>query len=325
MKPNFRSLQFFMIALLLAAGESGAAATIADILLAQGFHRGTVLREEGGNGDFIEVVINGHPFTLLIDTGSDVTTLRESAAKKAHIPFSGSAGAFVGMNGVGRGHTSIAQVSSCTIDGYPFAPGQVLVAPLGDSGRFGNIRFDGVIGLLSMKLNHVLFAYVPGEFFFQSKESAAGSLNSFLLEHGFARIQLACEERKYFIPVSFNGSTARMILDSGAYATLLSIPFGERAKLQSARLFRNVTGSDGRSFVTVPVMPGRIEIGPLLLPRIPVTAGNAAFLRARLKNGEVFADGSLGFDLVGRLFPLLDTGHDWLYIIGFRPLRYSKS
>jgi hypothetical protein len=52
----------------------------------------------------------------------------------------------------------------------------------------------------------------------------------------------------------------------------------------------------------------------LELPPLPLTAANLAVF-VKTPTYTPLGDGVLGFDEVGQLLSLLDTSHDWLYLM----------
>jgi hypothetical protein len=291
-------------------------ATVADLLHAQGYSEGKVFRKGGADADFIKVEINGHPFTLLIETGGGTTVISRKAAQKAGLLTARDLGSVSGVNGEADAHASLAQVTSFSIGGVALAPSPVVISNMKTEMDRDGIDFDGCLGLETMKANHAVFGYHPAVFYFQPHGNGApGGVDAFLLRHGFSRVSLTPRKGEYLLVVSFDGTKAIMILESGSPHTYISEDLANRANLMVDNLERMIgEGADGHDGVVQIFMPKQIAIGPLALPPLPVTAANFAMF-VKTPKYTPLADGELGFDVVGQLYSLLDTSHDWLYLM----------
>jgi hypothetical protein len=299
---------------LLAAALFGlpARATVADILHAQGFHDGPIFRERDDNADYIKVEINGHVLTLLIDTGAAETVLDSQAAKRAHVALGRDLGPVLGFNGYTDDHAHQALLSSFKIGGVELAPSPVRVAT-SQLGGDEDVDCDGLLGLLTLKANHAVFGYDPARFYFRPGPSREiTGLDSFMLQHCFSRINLEVRHQQYFLPLTLNGATGEVVLDSGSFATLIAHDFAQRAHLQRQPFGILGSGINNRLFVAELIKPKSIAIGPLALPTISLAELGPELDATHEKEPEI--EGFAGFDLIGRLYPLLDTVDDWLYV-----------
>jgi hypothetical protein len=146
-----------------------------------------------------------------------------------------------------------------------------------------------MLGLATMKINHAFFGYDPAVFFFQPHGGGASGVDALLLGNGFARVSLALRKTEYLLPVSFDGTNATMMLDSGSANTMISQGLSDRAHLlvdRGDRLFEE--GIDGHDVVSFVVVPKKIAIGPMRLPTIPITAENEAAFSPRRAGGLHF-------------------------------------
>jgi predicted aspartyl protease len=304
-------LAFFRIA------AEPAGASVADILHSQGYFDGPVSRVFGKNADMIRVQINGHPFKLLIDTGAAVTMLWRDAARQAHIAEGRDLGRAGGLNGATNGNVNLAAVSSFRIAGVNLASAPVVLVD-GPSADEDDSGCNGILGLVTMKVNHVFFGYDPAVFYFRpdSAGNLAG-LNPFLVGQGFVPLSLTLEAVKYHFKLTLNNTTGDVVLDSGAFRTLIREDFARRAGLRESLHRITGAGLNGMRFVSPIFKPQRIAIGPLILPTLPLAAGSDRVFDTG-RGGAPVGDGCVGFDLIGRLYPLLDTVDDWLYL---RPVR----
>jgi predicted aspartyl protease len=293
--------------------DNPARASIGDILHAQGFHDGPIFRQRDDNADYIKVRINGHTLTLLVDTGAETMIWRDTA-RDAGIAEGKIFGKALGVDGVADTRAAVAQVTSFTIGGVELAPAPVLIvaSPSGN-----HLPCDGLLGLTLMKRNQVFFGYDPALFFFRPDGPArVTGLDAFMLRAGYARVNLIDLGRRYSVPLTLNHSVADMILDSGAFATMVRWEFATKAQLAPTSQKLTVSGLKGKGFRATVVNPQRIAIGPLALPAIPIGTDGPRALEPE-QPGDF--DGLLGFDLVGRLYPLLDTVDNWLYVWPVRP------
>ncbi len=286
-----------------------ARATIGDILHAQGFHDGPIFRKSGDNADYIKVCINGHDLTLLVDTAAQ-TMIWRSVAQDAGIRAGKIAGKAGGVDGVADTRAAVAQITSFTIGGVELAPAPVLI--VSSKGAEKRFHCDGLLGLALMKRNHVFFEYDPALFYFRPDgPDRVTGLDAFMLRSGFARVNLLGSGPRYHVPLTLNNTVADTILDSGSIATLVRWEFAVKAHLQpvAGKIF--VSGLKGSRLGITLLQPQRDAIGSLALPALPVGTDGPRPLEP-MRPGEV--DGLLGFDFVGRLFPLLDTVDNWLYV-----------
>jgi hypothetical protein len=318
-----------LAAILLGLTTGSSFATLSDLLLGQGFSEGKVFRTSGADADFIKVEINQHLFTFLIDTGATYSVISRTAAQKAGLPLAPNvvngrlhpnSGILSGSNGDLENAADYIEVRSFRIGGVELAhfPRTLLVADIPGKLEEDHVDFDGVLGLATMQINHVFFGLDPAVFFFLPYGPAVSGVDGFLRGKGFARVTLVSRADKYLVPVTFDGVTAWMILDSGTEHTVISQELANRAHLQADEGTKLLgEGLDAHETVGHIVRPRQIGIGPLRLPVIPITASNLAIF-TRGPGNPPLAEGLLGFDLIARTFPLLDTTHDWLYLLPSR-------
>jgi hypothetical protein len=315
-----------MVRFLLACALAGAIfslvpvpgeAAIADLLRGEGFYSGPVFRRDGATEDFIKVEINGHTFTLLIDTGCYPTAISRERAEKAGLIAGRDLGPGGGFAGMADAHVNLAVVSSFRINGIELTASPVIMTTMRPHLNAGGVKFDGYLGLETLKRNHAVLGFDPALLFFQPQgPGASAGFDALLRSEGYARLPLATRESKYLFPMTFDGMPGNFVLDSGAIYTLIGASFADRAHLPAAGGHSYGIGVGGRVFTNLLVRPGAIAAGPVPVPAISVAASPAADVYIS-DDPSPLADGFVGFDLLGPLSPLLDAGHDCLYL---RPL-----
>jgi predicted aspartyl protease len=310
-------------AILLGLAPEPGLANLSDLLLGQGYAEGKVFHASGADADFIKVEINQHVFTFLIDTGATYSVISRSAAQKAGLPLAPNVGSgglrpqsgiLSGANGDLENFADYIEVRSFRIGGVELAhfPRTLLVADIPGKMEEDHVAYDGVLGLSTMQINHVLFGFDPAIFFFLPYGPAVSGVDGFLRSHGFARVTLVTRDDKYMLPVTVDGTTAWMILDSGTEHTVISGELAQRAHLPLDKITKlHGESIDGHDAVSHIVQPRQMGIGPLQLPVIPLTTSNLEIFAGH----SPLAEGLLGFDLIARTFPLLDTTHNWLYLV----------
>ncbi|HEY8965365.1 MAG TPA: retropepsin-like aspartic protease [Candidatus Methylacidiphilales bacterium] len=309
-----------ILALLLLLGRAlvpGAAASVADLLASEGFSSADVYRPEGGNAAFVKVEINGHPLVLCIDTGSPMTVLSRSAAQRANVPTHRLFGPVSGINGVADPKAAIASLRSFRMNGRELATEPVLVSDAPFPGKTAGLAFDGLLGWRTMKKNRMVFGYAPALLFFRADGRAARGLDEACRAEQFLPVRLRSFRDAHYLTVSFDGSPARMLLDSGAAFTMLSGGFA-KLNLGSPVGESSGLGIDGNPVLQRKVKPKTMEIGGHLFPAVPVASADARLFEKRpitpANPRAAQIDGLLGYDVVGQFYSLLDFGNDRLYL-----------
>lgn len=316
MRP-LQTSRFFLVlvaTVFLAAACSGA--TLQETLQGEGFTKVDVIRKSGANRIFVTARINGHDFTLLVDTGATTTALSREAAVRNGIAEGKTVGSFHGINGVDDEKSTLAVIQSFSLAGVSLNPSPVVITNFQGLKENEDIKYDGLLGLTTMRRNHVVFSYLPALFFFNPRQAASRQMASILHSVKFAELAPPLFHGGYLLPLFINGHKADVILDSGAPYTLIDTNFAYAHSLKERPLNDSpyaigIEGKDARIRV---FKVKTLSISTFTIPAQEIAATRSDLFINRKNTEFESVVGLLGFDTVGKMYGLLDTGNDRLFL-----------
>jgi predicted aspartyl protease len=212
-----------------------------------------------GNFYHLPIKSNGKPANLIIDTGSPATLIFRSSTKefgltelKTNAPVSGAFGQ--SREFYGTAIIKALAAGNCILTNVPVA----VIPALSDSSRYGNP--SGVLGVRELNkfgavldLSHRLIYFRPSRASFQADQTvrlirttsgwrpvapgaeASQTMRSILTEQGWTRVPFSIVRRHLRVPAAVNGVSCYLMVDTGAYLTMLDADFAKRAKIGGVR------------------------------------------------------------------------------------------
>ena len=243
-----------------------------------------------GNFYHLPIYSNGKATHLIIDTGSSATLIFRSSINslgltelKTNVQVStifGNSREFYGTATI-----KALTAGNCILTNVPVA---VSSSALSDSGRYGNP--SGLLGLRELMslgavldLAHQLIYFRQSRPSFETRQTARlirttngwrpvapGAevnqiLRSILIEQGWTPVAFSISRRGPRVPAAINGVSCYLLVDTGAYLTMLDADFAKRANIAGMRTHISAQGI-GKSGgdVSLTVFPslhiGRYEI-----------------------------------------------------------------
>src|SRR6267378_3591339 len=246
------------------------------------------------NKMIMSVQINGHPANLLVDTGSNQLILDAEAAE---------------LFGVRPSPRGLLYIRSTKIQGQSLPVGFVQNMSAG-SMNFGNslvtlrrsshadaadAAFDGVLGLDILFRHKALINCRTKLVFFKVDQDRRINLGSVAASEKFTRVPIQREETGALtVPCSIRGQTTRLLIDTGAFVTILHEGFVKSLGLAAEPT--RITAQFGRG-ASKRISAAKIDdlnIGVFKVP--PKKFGVAPLPQFALQQGSSKIAGILGMD-----------------------------
>ncbi|PAW79266.1 MAG: hypothetical protein B9S32_04760 [Verrucomicrobia bacterium Tous-C9LFEB] len=291
----------------------GRAEDLPEWLKTEGFTTTKVYKRFNDGRVSVAVKINGHELKLLVDTGAPYTLLSRQAAERCEIPIERDIGSARGTNGVADEKAGLAKIDSFTIGGVELTESPVTISTFHYPYLFGN-DFDGLLGLMTMKLNNVVLGYAPHFFAFNPTRPATYTLSNRLTGQGYVETALRIDHGHYLLPMVINGISANAILDTGAQNTVVNLDFATQARIAMGPERLYSSGMDGKGTTGRVLVPSRLSLASRIIPAMPIAAVRMEIFQQKTATSLGPLDGLVAFDLIERLAPVLDVGNDRLYL-----------
>lgn len=272
----------------------------------------------------LPVIINGKAGDLTIDTGSPSAVVFQAVMNKFGLTREETDIAVHGAFGKGKekiGRTSIRQLAmgNCTLMNVKAA----VISEPGGSGLYRAYgATDGLFGLSEMMKygavldisNRLLMVNPRG----QTKGISAG-IRSILTKEGYTPVELSIRGGHLHVSAVVNGTPCRLVVDTGAFLTVLDDGFARKARLGGYN-----TGAYAQGFGT--------KARPIQVSQFPefkvgdFTIRNASVTITPLSSGLLGGDGNdaavglLGAEYLGMHGAIFDFNSATLYL---RPKRKS--
>lgn len=289
---------FVAIILLLNLGVSRGAVTLDALglyLTKNGYGGAQLVRV--GNFYHLPITSNGKPANFVIDTGSNATLIFRSNIKAlglTELKTNAQVSSVFGQSREVYGTATIKALTAgnCTLTNVPVA----VVPALSYSGRYGNP--SGVLGLRELfrfgavlDLAHQLIYFHPSRPSFDAGQTArlirtkngwrsvapgaevSQTMRSILTEQGWTPVAFSISRRHLRVPGMVNGVSCYLIVDTGAYFTILDADFAKRAKIGGVRTHIPAQGIGKSSGdISLAVFPS-LRIGNYEIKRGSTTVG----------------------------------------------------
>lgn len=274
-----------------AAGPPPAA--LKTFLEHEGFG-GSPLQRRFGNHLFVNTVMNGRRTALMVDTGCPFTLLDRASAHKVSLGVEETKSYVIGVVGNAQRY-GVAKLSTLAMGNCTFTNVPVQVADESDLNLYARPHLDGLFGAHEMAKFGMIVDCARQMIYVNPKGSSASTsqkLSQFLSGRGFTRIPMHFNaEHHPEIAATINGHPTRLIVDTGAFVTLLSAPaassFGASLSPQLS------AGGQGIAHVQ------QLGLGNLVVNNAEVFVGKVA---------KMVGDGLLGEEYLSWNFGIVDLG-----------------
>ena len=265
----------------------------------------------------LPIIANGKPGDLTIDTGSPTSVIFKATLKKFGLNEEATEEVVHGAFGKGTekvGLTSIPKLAmgNCTLM-------NVRAAVVSDPNSGGLYRIygisDGLFGLREMLKygavldisNHLLLVHAGGKV-----NGISEGIRSILTKQGYTPVELTIKGGHLYVPAVVNGAACRLVVDTGAFLTVLDEQFARRARLGGYN-----TGQYAQGFGTK-ARPIRVaqfpefKVGDFVISNASVTITE---LDPALRgSGDDPAVGLLGAEYLGMHGAVFDFNKGILYL-----------
>ncbi len=202
---------------------------IAPFLAGHGYRR----IEMFGSYPSIKVTIDGHPATLVVDTGSPYTALDRSAAAKLGIKVIESNRTLNSPLGPSSEHFGFGMSHRIAIGGnIVLAKDAVVVLNLSGMNHQPGARRDGTFGLSHMQRLGAVISCGEDALYVNPDGSKAGVSES-LTSRGFVRVPMRINHaRNPEVDCQINGLPSRIVVETAAFTTIINERVAREAGIQ---------------------------------------------------------------------------------------------
>jgi predicted aspartyl protease len=250
-----------------------------------------------GNFYHLPINSNGKPANLIIDTGSPATLIFRSSIKALGLTELRTNAQVSSVFGQSREFYGTATIKALMAGNCIFTNVPVAVVPaLSYSSRYGNP--SGVLGLRELlrfgavlDLSHQLIYFSPSRPRIEAGDMArlirtktgwrlvapgaevSQTIRSILTEQGWTSVPFSISRRHLRVPGMVNGVSCYLMVDTGAYLTMLDADFAKRARIGGVRTHISALGI-GKSGgdISLAVFPS-LRIGNYEIKRGSATIG----------------------------------------------------
>ena len=307
-----------LLAALAAPRAKGAVAldALGQYVVAHGYGGCQFIRHQ--NTYRLPINSNGKAGDLTIDTGASTSVIYKASLKKLGLTPEGTDTPVHGVFGKGREKVGITRIHALTMGNCLLMNVKVAVLSGPDSGGlyrpYGSS--DGLFGLREMLgfgavfdlRNHLLFVHPRGP-----EKGLSAGIRSLLTGQGYTPVALSVIDGNLHVAATVNGAACNLIVDTGAFLTVLDQEFARKARIGGY-----ASGAYVRGFGTK-ARPVRIsqfpefKIGAFLIKNASVTIADLdPELLGRGSKSE--AAGLLGAEYLGIHGAIFDFNEGTLYL-----------
>ena len=258
------------------------------------------------NQQQVEVRINGKRVHLVVDTGSDFTTLSRDCASRLKAAVQESGESSLGAGGMESGTTGLATVNSFTIqDDAINQPGVVHVLPEGE-----NIPgADGLFGFDSLWMNSAIIL-VGGEGILlrPGAREPRAPLKAILRREGYAPVPFSVSLDRIIATGSLNGHPLSAEIDCGAASSFFDVDYLKQIGTRTHWYPLTMMGVDGRAVSVRQFRPDNMMLGGYQVPGREMLAGSSPLLTM------AHIQAVLGFDFLRSHRAIIDLGSNLLWL-----------
>ena len=264
----------------------------------------------------IPISANGKVGDLTIDTGASTSIIFKASVKKFGLLPTETNERVHGAFGKGNEKISVVTIHQLTMGNLALM--NVKVAVLSDFVGNGLYRpyglTDGLLGLREMLKygtvldlnNHLLLAHPGGQM-----KGIADGIHSILTKQGYTPIKLSMVEGHLEVPAVVNDTPCKLIVDTGAFFTVIDRQFARKARIGGYDTGLNAQGlgTNGRGIGYSHF--SELKVGDFTIKNASVTISD---LDAEITGGKLQAGGLLGAEYLGLHGAIFDFNSGTLYL-----------
>jgi len=322
-RPVFSRLSYSLVRRNLAAGGAVAIALFLAVAPpSRGATAGALQYEalllvrSAQNHLLVRAEINGKPALLCLDTGAPVSAIalnRRAYFGMAPITGKSEIPSRLSINGA---FNSVAIAHNLRLGALNLVDEPMVMVDLGGLRRSGKRdEIDGILGADILFPTKALLDCQRQILVLKINPSVPGNVPGFDF-NGFRRIPMHVSDGfNLYVDGSVNGQKARLMVDTGAFATLLHSRFVRRMKIPMRETPFSSSGVNlkqrGVQFATI----ARFSIGPMDLLRSDVGVINLeGLIHGGLLDASPPVAGLLGSEILRRHHAIIDFGTKSLYL-----------
>jgi predicted aspartyl protease len=280
-------------------GSSSQPAALKTFLERQGFG-GSPLQRRFGNHLFVTTVMNGQRTALMIDSGCPFTLIDRASIRKLGLGVRETKSYVSGVTGATQRY-GVSQLATLAMGNCTFTNVPVRVADESQINLISRPHLDGLFGAHEMAKFGMIVDCARQMIYVNPKgpsAAAAQRLAQFLSGRGFTRIPMHFNPGHHLeIDAAINGHPVRLIVDTGAFTTLISAPVAAASGTSlSPQLSRR---GEGIGHVQ------QLALGNLTISNAEVVVANVA---------KMVGAGLLGEEYLSWNFAIVDVGGMNLYL-----------
>lgn len=310
-------LPILFCALALFASGAGAAAPLTALdafVVSKGFGGAQFVRYQ--NTYRLPINANGKVGDLTIDTGAGSTIIYKAGVKKFGLHPTETSERVHGVFGKGEEKVSIVTIEKLAMGNLTLM--NVKAGVISDYNSGGLYRpfglSDGLLGLREMlkygmvlDLSNSLILAHPGG---QMKGISAG-IRSILTKQGYTPVSLSIVEGHLQTSAVINGTPSRLIVDTGAFLTVIDRTFAREARIggRGTGIVAQGLGTKGREIGYSQF--DELKVGDFVIKNASVTVSD---LDSAITGGKQPAAGLLGAEYLGLHGAIFDFNSGTLYL-----------
>ncbi|MBV9617684.1 MAG: aspartyl protease family protein [Verrucomicrobia bacterium] len=245
-------------------------------------------------------MINGKHTALMVDTGCPFTLIDRGSARKLGLGLKETKESVVGVTGQAK-RFALSNLATLAMGNCTFTNVPVHVADEAQINELSRPHLDGLFGAHEMAKFGMVVDCTRQMMYVNPKGSSAATsqrLAQFLAGRGFVRIPMRFDTGHHLlVDAQINGHPARLIVDTGAFTTLLSAPAATEYGTSMSPRF----SAGGQGIGTV----RQLSVGDLNISNAEIMVANVA---------KMVGTGLLGEEYLSWNFAVVDVGGMNLYL-----------
>lgn len=263
----------------------------------------------------VPINANGKVGDLTIDTGAPDSIIFKASVKKFGLLPTETNERVHGAFGIGKEKISIVTIHQLRMGNLAFVNVKAgVVSDFVGNGLRPYGLTDGLLGLREMLKygmvldlsNHLLLAHPGGQM-----KGIADGIRSILTKQGYTPINLSMMEGHLEVPAVVNNTPCRLIVDTGAFFTVIDRQFARTARIGGYDTGLNAQGlgTNGRGIGYSHF--SELKVGDFTIKNASVTISD---LDAEITGGKLRAGGLLGAEYLGLHGAIFDFNSGTLYL-----------
>ena len=264
----------------------------------------------------VRAQINGKPALLGVDTGAPVSAV--ALNRRAHFglaPITGNKSAIPPRLSINGAFNSVAIARSLRLGQLNLVDEPMVLVDLGGLKRSKRDEIDGILGADILFPTKAMLDCQRQILILKINPSVPGSIPGFDLS-GFRRIPMHVSDGfNLYVDGSVNGQKARLMVDTGAFATLLHSRFVRRMQIPTRDTPFSSSGVNLKQRGIHMATISKLSIGSMNLDRKDVGVINLeGLIHGGLLDASPPVAGLLGSEILRRHHGIIDFGTKSLYL-----------